>query len=141
MQRVRHTLGMARALPALLAALACASCAGTPRGMDVAPGTRAMHIELLGLPGCPNTPTMRRNLTEALHVVGMSLRFDDVNQERLPAADVRRGYPTPTVLVDGADLYGLPTPTGPAMGCRVYPGGVPSAEDIASRLRERLARR
>ena len=132
---------MNRMLLALLAAalaFACAACAGTPHGARTAPGAKAMPIEFLGFPGCPNTPTMRRNLTEALRTIDPSLRFDDVNQERLPPSDVRRGYPTPTVLVNGADLYGLPVPAGPAMGCRLYPDGVPTAADIASRLHKRL---
>ncbi|MCI0677340.1 MAG: hypothetical protein L0Y42_16390, partial [Phycisphaerales bacterium] len=59
-------------------------------------------------------------------------------QEQLPENDIRRGYPTPTILVNGRDLFGLPEPTGPGMGCRMYPGGMPSASEIESQIR-RLA--
>ena len=92
-------------------------------------------IELLGFPGCPNTPAMRANLKAALTAVGKGWTFKDTNQEQLPEGDIRRGYPTPTVLVNGGDLYGLPVPTAPSMGCRMYAGGVPGAEEIADRLK------
>ena len=82
-------------------------------------------IELLGFPGCPNTPAMRENLTAALAAIGKGWAFQDTNQEALPEDDPRRGYPTPTILVNGRDLFGLPVPTAPSMGCRLYPGGVP----------------
>lgn len=92
-----------------------------------------MRIELLGFPGCPNTPAMRTNLLSALSP-GERAAFRDVNQERLAAADPRRGWPTPTVLVDGRDLFGMPAPQTPAMGCRIYPSGVPTAADIRAAL-------
>ncbi|QOJ01015.1 MAG: hypothetical protein HRU70_11110 [Phycisphaeraceae bacterium] len=99
--------------------------------MNSAPPT----IELLGFEGCPNTPAMRDNLKAALTAVGEGWTFKDTDQERLPEDDLRRGYPTPTVLVNGRDLYGLPVPTAPSMGCRMYPGGVPSTADLAEKLR------
>jgi hypothetical protein len=95
----------------------------------------AMQIELLGFPGCPNTPAMRANLTAALKNLGGGLTFTDTNQEALPEHDLRRGWPTPTVLVSGADLFGMAPPTAPSMGCRMYPGGVPDPATIAVRLR------
>ncbi len=57
-----------------------------------------------------------------------------IDQEALPHGDIRRGYPTPTILVNGRDLFGLPEPEGPAMRCRVYPGGLPDVAEIARML-------
>lgn len=108
-------------------------------GRDMLGSPHAMNIELLGFPNCPNTPSMRENLRAALTSVGGGLTFQDVNQESLPESDIRRGWPTPTVLVNGADLFGMAPPSAPSMGCRVYAGGVPDAASIASRLREKAA--
>ena len=94
-----------------------------------------MNIELLGFPDCPNTPAMREKLSAALKSVGGGLTFRDVNQEALPESDIRRGWPTPTVLVNGADLFGMAPPSAPAMGCRIYTGGMPDAASIALRLK------
>lgn len=92
-------------------------------------------IELLGFDDCPNTPAMRANLAAALAALDRGWTFVETDQAALPEGDPRRGYPTPTVLIDGRDLYGLPVPTTPNMGCRIYPGGVPEATDILGRLR------
>lgn len=95
---------------------------------------QSVTIELLGFPGCPNTPALRDNLRAALRDLG-SPAFIDTDQMTLPEDDPRRGWPTPTILVNGRDLFGMPEPTSAAMGCRMYPGGVPSV----ARVREALA--
>lgn len=104
-------------------------------------GGAAMRVEVLGFEGCPNTPAMLERARAAAAAIRPAAKVVYVDQNGLPESDVRRGYPTPTVLADGRDLFGLPVPTGPAMGCRVYPGGVPSAEQIAARLRDRSEER
>ena len=117
-------------------ALAGFGCAvkGGPSGSTMP----APNIELLGTPGCPHTGSMRANLRAALTSIDRAWKFKDTNQETLPAADVRRGYGAPTILVDGRDLFGLPVPTAPAMSCRIYEGGTPDAAEIASRVRQRI---
>jgi hypothetical protein len=98
------------------------------------PDTPPPSIELLGFPGCPNTPRMRENLRSAVASLGPAWSFTDTDQGTLPEGDPRRGYPAPTILVNGNDLYGMPPPRTPSMGCRVYPGGVPDAAELAGRL-------
>ena len=114
-----------------------ASCAS---GRRPASGNQPMttaqpRVELLGFPGCPDTPAMRDNLRAALKSISTGWTFIDTDQETLPEHDPRRGWPIPTVLVNGRDLFGMPSPAGSSMGCRVYPGGVPGAGEIAERLR------
>jgi|GEM_PF-1959405 len=91
------------------------------------------RIELLGFPACPLTPRLRANLSRALG----GAAFTEVDQELLPSGDPRRGWPAPTILVDGRDLFGLHAPASAEMGCRIYEGGVPTADEIAARLRGR----
>lgn len=93
-----------------------------------------MKIEVLGFADCPNTPEfLARVRAAARRVEGAQVVY--VDQEALPASDLRRGYPTPTALVNGDDLFGLPRPTAPSMGCRMYEGGLPTADRIEQRLR------
>ena len=96
------------------------------------------RIELLGFPDCPNTPMLRENLRAALASVEKEWVLIDTDQERLPEGDPRRGWPSPTVLVNGHDLFGMPAPSGTAMGCRMYPGGVPNTAELEHRLRDAL---
>jgi len=129
---------LAAAFLCLSAAVAfIAGCAAQPgpAATAAAPEHHAMKIELLGFPGCPNTPQMRANLAAALKQLGHSAAFTDTNQESLPESDLRRGWPTPTVLVNGKDLFGMAPPTAPRMGCRMYAGGVPTSAEIAERVR------
>ena len=71
---------------------------------------------LLTRQGCANTPTMRARLDDALTALQLPGEYDDVDIGSLPKGDVRRGYPTPTLLYEGADVLGLPTPPSPPPG-------------------------
>ncbi len=132
--RVAHGL-----LPCSAVALVCAlaACDGTRPGpaTNAAANATQPAIELLGFPDCPNTPAMRDHLEAALASMGRGWTFKDTNQEELPENDLRRGWPTPTILINGDDLFGMPAPTGPSMGCRMYPDGVPDAKHIADKIK------
>lgn len=93
-----------------------------------------MRITFLGSPTCPNTPKLRENLKLALNKLDIKTAFEDVNQDRLPDGDPLRRYPTPTILLNGHDLYGLKPSDNAGAGCRIYRGGLPTADEIAARL-------
>jgi len=95
--------------------------------------TKLIRIEILGFPDCPNTPEFGQRVQAAANEVG-GFVLVAVNQQTLPTNDVRRGYPAPTALVHGRDLFGLPVPTSPTMSCRTYAGGLPSVNDTAAKL-------
>jgi len=63
--------------------------------------------------GCRHTPTMRTNLEGALRSLGMAAEYGVADLDTLPSADHRRGFPTPTLLYDGVDLFGMEAPTPP----------------------------
>lgn len=95
---------------------------------------REMQIELLSFPGCPNTPSIRENLQTALASLDLDAKTTEVNLQSLKAADRRRGWGAPTILLNGRDLMGSSQPTSRTLSCRVYPHGIPSAEEIARRI-------
>ena len=102
---------------------------GKPQSMEA-----AMKIEVLGFEGCPNTPQTRANVANAMKSIGLAADVVYVDQMKLPDNDRRRGWPSPTVLVDGRDLFGMAEPRGAAMGCRMYKGGAPSEAEIADAM-------
>jgi hypothetical protein len=63
--------------------------------------------------GCVNTTVMRRSLDAALKALGLAASYEVVNQDRLPETDVRRGYPTPTLLSADRDIFGMSVPKPP----------------------------
>jgi hypothetical protein len=92
-----------------------------------------MRVEVLGFADCPNTAEFRERVELAAKAAG-DIVVVYVDQESLPATDLRRGYPAPTALLAGRDLFGLPTPSAPSMGCRMYPEGLPSVEATTRRI-------
>ena len=63
--------------------------------------------------GCVNTPDMLINLDDALRALSLPLDYQVVNLTTLPRTDARTGYPTPTVLYQNRDLFGMPQPVAP----------------------------
>jgi hypothetical protein len=60
-----------------------------------------------------NTTVMRRNLDEALKTLGFAASYEVFDQDTLPESDVRRGYPTPTLLYADRDIFGMSVPKPP----------------------------
>ena len=71
------------------------------------------RITFLTRDDCAHTVTMRRNLDEALALLGARTDYQVLDLSTLPETDVRGGYPTPTVLYDNRDLFGMPEPKPP----------------------------
>ena len=102
-----------------------------------------MLIEFLSFEGCPHAPILRQRLDEALQELGwLTLTPFPLDLEQLfQAKDCRSGFGSPTILVDGVDLFGAQTPL--AMGdpaCRIYRPNLPTSADLIARLRQRTAR-
>jgi hypothetical protein len=90
-----------------------------------------LTVELVYLEGCPNVAAARENLGHALRAAGLPAVWREWEQHN-PAAPSRiRGYPSPTVLVNGSDVAGeAPGPAGQA--CRA--GGAPTVDRIRGAL-------
>jgi hypothetical protein len=71
---------------------------------------------------------------------GISIPIDEIDTTAVMTPEHLRGWASPTVLIDGADLEGRAGPDGG--GCRLYGGrgAPPSVELIERRLRERAER-
>lgn len=78
---------------------------------------RSPRVQLLYFEGCPLTEGARTVLKQALSDCGLA------GYEEIDLLDSRtpyefRGWGSPTILVDGADVTGAPR--GDQLGCRVY---------------------
>lgn len=81
----------------------------TERSISSAP----LQLQVLTRDGCVNSPRMLQNVREAVHRVGSEVSLAVIDQGTLSDRDARRGYATPTVLVDGIDAFGATTPVAP----------------------------
>ena len=88
-----------------LLTISCGGNEGGNKGNNVSKG-----IEFLGRSDCPHSPAMEKNFVSALETSGIDKKYKYIDLASLPANDYRRGYGTPTVLINGEDLFGMPKP-------------------------------
>jgi hypothetical protein len=81
-------------------------------------GRSMQALAFLTRDGCVNTPDMLANLDDALITLGWRRNYQYIDIGKLPKADSRTGYPTPTLLWKERDILGMavrkppyPTPT------------------------------
>lgn len=98
---------------------------------------KKVKIEFLGMKdGCPNTPKMWVSLQSALRELNWDIPIDSLDLMELSEKhDVRAGYGSPTILVNGKDLFGASLPTTFDPACRYYRAGVPGTKEIAAKLK------
>lgn len=89
----------------LLLSIVLANCAAGPPTMK--------QLEFLTREGCVQTKIMRKHLDDAIQTARPDVTYHLVDLDTLPATDVRRAYPTPTVLYGGVDLFGMAEPKPP----------------------------
>lgn len=85
--------------------LVMSGCASAP--------TPDAGIVLLTRTGCVDTAAMRLSVETATRAMTPPADFTVVDLDTLPVDDLRRGYPTPTLLFANRDVFGLPQPKPP----------------------------
>jgi hypothetical protein len=94
-------------------------------------------LEFVASPVCVYAPTLMVNLNDALRILDWRDDYRFIDTDALPETDPRRGYPSPTLLWNGTEIFGAPEPTPPfKMHSRAYEDGVPSAATLVARLRQ-----
>jgi hypothetical protein len=96
-----------------------------------------VKITFLSFEGCPNTPAMLESLQKAVNTLDIKSQIERLNiYELAERNDIRAGYGSPTILVNGKDLFGAPIPQSSEPTCRFYGKVLPGKDDIASSLCE-----
>lgn len=79
-----------------------------------APPSHSMNdLILLTRDQCVQTDTLRAHLDTALKAMKQPATYQILDLATLKADDPRSGYPTPTLLRGGRDLFGMTAPTPP----------------------------
>jgi hypothetical protein len=98
-------------------------------------GASTMSLEFLYFEGCPNSVKMLANARQAI-TSGKGAQLIETDLTKLKAGDPRLRYGAPTLLVNNVDILGQPPATQAGLSCRIYPSGVPDADQIASLLEQ-----
>jgi len=93
---------------------------------------------LLYFDGCPNWEVAQARLRDALVAVGIAELVELVEVTTEEQAEQLAFHGSPTVMVDGRDLFAQPD-AGVGLACRVYStpeglGGAPTMEQLVDAL-------
>lgn len=94
----------------------------------------SLRIEVLGLADCPNVQEAWEVVSDAVRSLALRADVQRIDQTSLDGQDARRAWPSPTILVDGRDLFGVALPAIGTSSCRHYPHGAPTAAEVAAAL-------
>lgn len=83
--------------------------------------------------GCPNVEEARDRVRSALQIEGDPVQWAEWDLASVTAPQRFRGFPSPTVLVDGSDVSGFDDDTDGRFSCRR--DGPPSTEAVLRALR------
>lgn len=91
-------------------------------------------VHLLYFEGCPNVGKARENLRAALAQARLPVHWTEIDLHSPESPSGWRGFPSPTVLIDGKDVVSGAESSTAASSCRF--GGAPDAGTIAAKLRD-----
>jgi len=95
-----------------------------------------MKIEFLFMQNCPNISPMWVSLQTAMKELQLNQPIDKLDINSLSEKqDKRAGFGSPTILVNGQDLFDSPFPETFNPSCRYYPNGLPNTNDIVTKLK------
>jgi hypothetical protein len=97
-----------------------------------------LKLEFQYFEGCPNHKKMSDNLEEAIKDLSDKVELTKVHVKDKKAARQVGFRGSPTLLIDGEDLEGIPTPKDASLSCIFYPKGVPSSLEIKNKIQEKL---
>jgi protein-disulfide isomerase len=96
------------------------------------------RVELQYIVGCPNVPAMKDRLAQAVRGIEDRVEIIEivVGDEEIATNMKFRG--SPTLLVNGEDVSRMSEPVVPALSCRIYRDGLPSADHIRRTIENAL---
>jgi hypothetical protein len=91
-------------------------------------------IEVQHFHGCPNSVEMIKRVREAITRSEVEIAYKEVLVDTPEKAELYKFRGSPTVLVNGIDLEGLPKPETGNLACRYYNNGIPSVETMINAI-------
>lgn len=92
-------------------------------------------MRLLYFKGCPNVEQARANMRAAMTEAGLTPTWEETDLEAADCPERWKGFPSPTVLMDGADIVSGATVQAGSTSCRF--GGAPGIPRIAQAINRR----
>jgi predicted enzyme related to lactoylglutathione lyase len=92
-----------------------------------------VRIELLHVPDCPSLERVRDRLRAALGAAPVDATVEEVEIATVESAAATGMHGSPTILVDGVDVFLPPSSAQPSMSCRFFetPNGIDGSPTVA----------
>jgi protein-disulfide isomerase len=97
-----------------------------------------VKVEYQYFEDCPNHSKMQKNPYDALIGIEDKVKLTEIVINSNELANELKFRGSPTLLINGKDLYNMIEPLNPSLSCRVYKNGVPNAETIKNRILEEI---
>ena len=95
-----------------------------------------MKLQFLSMHNCPKVSPMWESLQSAIIELQYNKPIEKLDLNALSEKqDKLAGYGSPTILVNGKDLFDSPFPASFNPSCRYYPNCLPNAKDILTKLK------
>lgn len=95
---------------------------------------KPIKIEFQYFEDCPNHKALHQYLIEAIKGIENQVELTEVKVEDEETARRVSFRGSPTILINGKDLIGMPPPDAPKLSCRFYPGGIPFPKEIKKKI-------
>jgi mercuric ion transport protein len=89
-----------------------------------------MQLDLLYFDGCPHVTAAKARLREALDSLGLTDSWREWDSTNAEMPDHLRGFPSPSILINGVDIEG----GRPQEGATCAAGGAPTVEALRRAL-------
>lgn len=99
-----------------------------------------VKLEFQYFEGCPNHKKLSDNLQEAIKGLEDKIELKKVLVEVEEKAKQIGFRGSPTLLIDGEDIEGIPAPVDPNPSCRFYSNGIPKADEIRKMIIHKISK-
>jgi hypothetical protein len=93
-----------------------------------------VRVEVQHFIGCPNSKKMIEIVKEAINSINIEVSYFERLVETIKEAKELKFRGSPTVLINGKDLEGLPVPEFASLSCRFYSNGLPTVENVKNAI-------
>ena len=97
-----------------------------------------LNLELQYFEDCPNYKKMNDNLNDAIKSLEDKIAIKKVLVEDAATAIKVSFRGSPTLLINGEDIEGIPAPIEPNLSCRFYSNGIPKADEIRKMIFQKM---
>jgi protein-disulfide isomerase len=97
-----------------------------------------VKLEFQYFEDCPNHKKMSDNLNEAIKGLEEKIKLKNVLVEGEETAKKVSFRGSPTLLINGEDIEGIPAPEEPSLACRFYVNGIPGSDKIRQLINQKI---